>query len=200
MEKTYFDVLESLGACTDALLKRRTVSIEEAIASPERGDWLLWLAAKLDLDHRRIMLAKLRIAANVRFLITDIRTLHSLDVAEQYALGKATESELKSATTAAMLAGDELLVSNFSATAEATLAANCAVARAPHVAATTVTAVGIAMAAYYIKERTSDSFYPYSPLGRIVIRDSLKLSGYICAEVLGAELIAAVNQRLAKDG
>lgn len=63
--KTYYDILFSLGACSEALNARKEMTVEDAMLKAERGDWILWLASRLKLDHRKITLAKAKCAQTV---------------------------------------------------------------------------------------------------------------------------------------
>ena len=48
------ELLKSLKACEDAVLWAGDKTIEEIVDTCHRGDWLLWLAKKLDIGKSTI--------------------------------------------------------------------------------------------------------------------------------------------------
>ena len=54
----FINKLEELDACSEAIGWVETQeTIEQAWQNCERGDWLLWLIGKLDIDRKRLVLA-----------------------------------------------------------------------------------------------------------------------------------------------
>jgi len=52
-------ILNELGACEDAMeWLSSQASLEQAWENCEKGNWLLWLIAMLDVDGRKLSLAK----------------------------------------------------------------------------------------------------------------------------------------------
>ena len=94
------EILTNLNACNEAIQWAGEKSIEEILKDVHRGDWVLWLASILKVDHRALTLAKARCAKTVIHLMKDKRNIKAVEVAEQYGLGKATKEELKSAAAA----------------------------------------------------------------------------------------------------
>lgn len=94
-------LLHSYHACSDSLewLKDRTV--EETVRDCHRGDWLLWLAKKIDLPLNVITLAKARCAKTVIHLMKDERSVAAIDIAERFGLDQCTIDELRAAASAA---------------------------------------------------------------------------------------------------
>jgi len=75
-----------------------------AWAECERGDWMLWFAAKAKVDLKKLTLAKVKCARLVQHLMEDQRSINALDVAEKFANGEATKEELDAAAYAAYAA------------------------------------------------------------------------------------------------
>jgi len=91
---TFKYLLIELDACASAREWAGDMPIEEVVATCHRGDWLLWLAQKVDVDLRLRTLAKGHCANTVRHLMTDERSLNAVDVAIAFGEGKATREEL----------------------------------------------------------------------------------------------------------
>ena len=94
-------ILEKLKACDEALLWVRERTIEEAVKECPRGDWMLWLAQKLDVDIRLMTLTKGYCANKVRHLMVDERSTKAVDVAIAFGMGEATKEELTNANNSA---------------------------------------------------------------------------------------------------
>ena len=80
-------------------------SYREAWESCERGDWMLWIAAKQKVDLRKLTGAKVDCAWLARHLMTDKRSLHALYVAERFSKNEATREQLNDAYAGAYDAG-----------------------------------------------------------------------------------------------
>ena len=107
MENKVIIKLEKLNACAPAIewvTENEYNSIEDVVANCERGDWLLWLAQKLDLDLRKLTLAKAFCAKTVLHLMTDERSKNTVEVAEKFGKGEASREELNAAAAAAAAA------------------------------------------------------------------------------------------------
>ena len=102
--KTFKELLIELKACESARIWAGDMTIEEVVAKCERGDWLLWLAQKIDIGLQPLKLAKGHCANTVRHLMTDKRSIAAIDTAIAYGGGKATFAELKAASDAAYAA------------------------------------------------------------------------------------------------
>ena len=81
-------------------------SFEEAWHDCERGDWMLWIAAKLKIDDRTLTKAKALCANTVRRLMTDPRSTGAIDAALRYADGGISREELDKYASAARYAAD----------------------------------------------------------------------------------------------
>ncbi len=99
--KTFKQLLIELGACKEAREWAQDMPIEEVVQSCQRGDWLLWIAQKVDIDKRKLTLAKAHCANTVRHLMKDERSTNAIDVAIMYGNGGADDEQLKAAADAA---------------------------------------------------------------------------------------------------
>src|SRR4030043_1758784 len=94
--------LKQLLACFDAVDWVKTQkSAATAWRNCERGDWMLWLAKKLNVDDRKLTMAKAMCAKQVEHLMTDQRSRDALDACIRYAKGEITRKELNVAAAAA---------------------------------------------------------------------------------------------------
>ena len=98
------ELLLKLRACGLAIDWAGDKTIEEIWATCHRGDWMLWLARKLDIDKRVVTLAKGHCANTVRHLMKDERSIDAVDMAIKYGEGNATDTELAAAYSAAYAA------------------------------------------------------------------------------------------------
>jgi hypothetical protein len=73
----------------------------EAWENCKRGDWMLWAAAKLGVDERKLFLAKGKCAETVIHLMKDNRSKKAVKAAIEYGLGLTTKEDLAAAAAAA---------------------------------------------------------------------------------------------------
>jgi len=116
---TFKELLIKLDACERAKEWVGDMTIEELVATCDRGDWGLWLAKKVDVDLRLRTLAKGHCANTVRHLMKDERSLNAVDVAIAFGEGKATREELDAAAYAAAYAADAAAADAYAAAAAA---------------------------------------------------------------------------------
>ncbi len=102
--KQFKDLLIELNACEDAIDWVGDKTIEQALADSQRGDWLLWLAKRLDLPLNKLTLAKARCAKTVIHLMKDQRSIDAVNVAEKFGLDECTIEELNTAAVDAAAA------------------------------------------------------------------------------------------------
>lgn len=103
--KTLKQFLEEHKACLDGFEFAKDLTLEQFLNTCERGDWILWLFARMNPDSKRqITLAKGQCANTVRHLMKDKRSLDAVDIAIKYGNNEATEQELATAATVAALA------------------------------------------------------------------------------------------------
>ena len=124
------ELLIKLNACNEAREWASNKSIDEIWATCHRGDWMLWLARKLDIDKRVLTLAKGHCANTVRHLMKDERSIAAVDMAIKYGEGNATDSELAAAADAAYDATAAYAAAAYAADAAAAAAAAYAAAYA----------------------------------------------------------------------
>ena len=94
--------LSKLKACQEAQNYYATQdSFESAWNNCPRGDWMLWLASKLNVDIHTLTLAKAYCAKTVYHLMTDERSKDAIIVAINFGRHLATDIELKNAANAA---------------------------------------------------------------------------------------------------
>ena len=162
--------LERLHACSDA---REWVKTQKSAVAAwencERGDWMLWLAKKLNVDDRKLTMAKYRCASQVLHLMKDPHSLAAMAASLQYANGEITREELN-AYAAATYAY---------AAADATYAAAAAAAYAAADADATYAAAAAAAAAAATYAARSES---------------LKRSADICRQYLTEDVLAAYKK------
>jgi len=168
--------LEKLRACREAIEWVKTCkSPEDAWNNCSRGDWMLWLAKKLDVDDRKLTLAKVRCAEQVKHLMKDQRSLDALDACFRYAKGELTRDELNAYAYDAAYAADAPSYASYAAYADASAAS--AAASAAYASAADASDAASAAA------DASDATYAAA---RTV---SLRKSADICREVLTEDIL-----------
>ena len=136
------ELLIKLNACNEAREWASNKSIDEIWATCHRGDWMLWLARKLNIDKRVLTLAKGHCANTVRHLMKDERSIAAVDMAIKYGEGNATDSELAAAADAAYdatadaydAAADDAYAADYAAAAAAAYATAAYAAAAAYAA------------------------------------------------------------------
>ena len=94
--------IEKYNPCIEAVEYRKEFkTFKEAWENCHRGDWMLWLAYRLKVNHRKLTLAKAYCAETVIHLMKDERSINAVKVAKRYGRHKATKAELKDASAAA---------------------------------------------------------------------------------------------------
>ncbi len=103
--KTFKELLLRLPdgsiACRKAREWAEDKTIEQVVETCERGEWLLWLAQKVDVPLQVLTLAKARCAKTVIHLMKDERSINAVNTAEKFGLGECTLKELKEVIAAA---------------------------------------------------------------------------------------------------
>ena len=99
-------LLTDIKACQESIDWIGDRTIEQAIADCHRGDWILWLAHRLDIDKRKLTLAKGLCANTVRHLMNDERRIKAVDAAIAYGNGEIDDVGIYTAYTAADAAYD----------------------------------------------------------------------------------------------
>jgi hypothetical protein len=104
-------LLTSFDACQNGLAWAGDMTIEEVVEKCHRGDWLLWLAYKIEIDHRKFTLAKGHSANTIRQLIADKRSIKAVDAAIAYGNNEINAEELKVFANAAYCAACDAIYS-----------------------------------------------------------------------------------------
>ena len=136
MMTTTREILTRLGACDEA---RRVYgaqpATEETYAACQRGDWLLWLAARAGVDRRALVLAacecaELALPIWERRYPEDRRPQKALRIARAWARGEASLEDVRAADGAAANAAYDAADAADSAATDAARAISAAVAAA----------------------------------------------------------------------
>ena len=220
---TFKDLLIDINACEEARLWAGDRTIEEVLRDSWRGDWLLWLAKKLDLPFNKLTLAKARCAKTVIHLMKDERSVDAVNVAEKFGLDECTLEELNNAYAAADAAAADADADAYAAAAAYTAypvyaaayayaAAADAYANAAAAAAAAADAdADAADAATYaadvyayanaadVANAAADAAAVYAAAADAAARkNNQQHTSDICVDILGELLTKAVNSRLTK--
>ena len=87
--KTFKELLFKLDACWEAKFWADDKTIEEVITDIHRGDWLLWLAFKINIPLKELTLAKALCTKTILHLMRDERSKNAIKVAEDFGNGLA---------------------------------------------------------------------------------------------------------------
>ncbi|MBP6538783.1 MAG: hypothetical protein KA234_00500 [Saprospiraceae bacterium] len=197
---TFRDLLVNLRACEDAKNWAKEMTIEEIVNTCHRGDWLLWLAKKIDLPIKPITLAKVRCAKTVIHLIGYPSSLKALEVAEKFAL--TDEVSLDDLRNAAAYAAADAATAYAADAAAAYAAADAATAYAADAA---YSAADAAYSAAYAADAADAAYsaayaaaaYAYAADAADAARiKNQKQTADICREILGHLIITKVNELL----
>jgi hypothetical protein len=105
MKKTLKEFLEKNHACKYGFDFAKDLTLEQFLSTCHRGDWILWLFARINRkSFRELTLAKGHCANTVRELMKDERSTKAVDVAIAFGEGKATREELDAAAAGAYAA------------------------------------------------------------------------------------------------
>jgi hypothetical protein len=101
-------ILEKHGACKEAIewVRGQDSKAEELWNCCERGDWLLWIAARLGVDRRYVVAAACACAQGMLHLVPEDeeRPRKAIDTAIAWTQGKATIEQVRAAAFAAFAA------------------------------------------------------------------------------------------------
>jgi hypothetical protein len=149
--KTLKTFLEKHKACSDSSEFAKDLTLEQFLATCERGDWILWLFAKTNPESlKELTLAKAHCANTVRHLMTGERSVKAVDVAIAFGEGGATKEELNVvAHAAADAAADAAYAAAYAAHAATDAAYAAAAYAAAYAAHAAADAAGAATAAAY---------------------------------------------------
>ena len=156
--KTTKDILAELAACPEAVKWAGRKTHKKAWETCKRDDWLLWIAGKVDIDRKLLVMAACACARTaLKFVLKgEDRPRIAIETAEAWTRGEATIDQALSAAYAARVAANAARVAANAAYA-ARVAANAdaaaadaaarAAAAAAHAAAYAATDAAYAAAA-----------------------------------------------------
>ena len=169
--------IEKLHSCREGIKWTRSQkNYKTAWQNCERGDWMLWLANRLNVDDRKFTMAKAMCAKQVEHLMKDQRSKDALQACFDYGNGKISRDELNVYAAAADDAADA-----YTAYDAADADAYAYAAYDAYTAAYVYAADAAAMTA------TADAFYA-------AYADSLRKSADICREYLTEEVLTAYKK------
>ena len=97
--------LEKTGSCREAILYvKEQENYVKAWQNCPRGDWMLWIAAKLKVDKRLLTLAKGKCAETVLHLMRDQKSKDAVRAAIDYGHGIISDEQLRITDAAAYAA------------------------------------------------------------------------------------------------
>jgi len=101
--KTTKTILIELDACSEAVKWAGRKTHKGAWKTCKRGDWLLWIAGKLDIDRKLLVLAACACArAALKYVRAgEDRPRIAIETAEAWTRGEATIDQVRSAANAA---------------------------------------------------------------------------------------------------
>ncbi len=126
--RTGGEILLALDACGDARQwadDLRGIPARKAWEACKRGDWLLWLAAKLNVDRKLVVLAACDCARTALQFVPagEERPRIAIETAEAWTRGEATIEQVRAAAAAAY-ADDDASAANVAYAAAAAYAAS----------------------------------------------------------------------------
>jgi hypothetical protein len=177
------NLLIELNACKEAREWAGDKTAEQIINECYRGDWLLWLAQRVDVDFQLLTLAKGKCANTVRHLMKDERSIKAVDTAIAFGEGKADRNELAAAANAAAYT--------------AAYAASDAASDAAYAAYTAANAAAYAAYAAYAAAYTAyaAAYAAYAAYADTRKETQLQMAN-ICREVFAKELLQIIKQKL----
>ena len=184
------ELLLKLEACQAAIEWAGDKTIEQVVADCHRGDWLLWLAKRVDIDLQPLTLAKGHCAATVLHLMKDERSRYAVQAAIDFGEGKINKAELAAAAAAAYAPADAAYAAYADDAAYASAAADDAAYAAADAAAAASAAADAAYAA-------ADAAYAAYAAAYAAARKTNQLAtADICRKYIGELIIKKVNELL----
>ena len=99
------DKLESMHACSEAIKWVGNRGIKTAWRDCPRGDWMLWIAGRLEIDHKLLVLAACDCAETaLKYAPDDDRPAKCIEVTRKWCEGKATTDDVRAAQCGAYAA------------------------------------------------------------------------------------------------
>jgi len=94
-KKTLKELLLELNACEKFITWAGNMTIEKVVKTCHSGDWLLWLAQKINMEIRPLIPANELPGVTSSRLWKDEMSKKAIEVAKAFSVGKATSLELK---------------------------------------------------------------------------------------------------------
>jgi hypothetical protein len=187
MKNKSFEISQ-YSPCKEALeFRAKYKTFEEAWEACPRGDWMLWIAKRLNIDLLKLTTAKALCANTVRHLMKDERSINAVDVALKFGEGKATRIELDATYAhAAAAAYDD------AANAAAYAANAAAYDAAAYAYATADAAANSAAAAAYTYAYAHAAADAYAAATDARIKNRLETAD-ICRRILTKEVFKKLN-------
>jgi len=134
--KTTKAILTELAACPEAVKWAGRKTHKKAWETCKWGDWLLWIAGRLDVDRKLLVLAACACARTaLRFVPRgEDRPRIAIETAEAWVRGEATIEQVRNAALAALAAADAAAHAAYAAAYAAADAAANAASRAAYAA------------------------------------------------------------------
>jgi hypothetical protein len=190
--------IEKLNPCREAVVwLAAQKNPAEAWKNCERGDWMLWLAKRFDIDDKKLTLTKAMCAKQVEHLMKDQRSKDALQACFDYVNGKITREQLNAAAYAAAAAAVAdayaAVADAYAAVAAAYAAAAAAVAVDAYAAAAYAAAAAAAAVDVYAAVAAAAAVDAYAAVAAAYAaaqQSSLRKSADICREYLTEEVLS----------
>ena len=159
-----------------------------------RGDWMLWMAKKMDVDVKILTLAKGLCANTVRHFMKDERSIAAVDAAIAFGKDQITKEELQPVYVAAYAAYIAAAAAVYdAANADATAAANAAYVAA-YAAAYAANTAAVASVASDVAYAAATVAYAAATTYPVAAKEAnQKQTADICREILTEEIFNKVK-------
>jgi len=182
----FTDKLQSMDACSEAVQWVGKRGLKTAWRDCPRGDWMLWLAARADVDHKLIVLAACDCAETALQYIPDDeeRPAKAIQTVRNWCAGKASIDDIRAARNAA---------ADYAAAAAAAYAAYAAAyAAATYAAAAAYAAYAAAYAAAdaaaYAADAGAAAYVAAATYAAAYDADARKAADKTCADLVRARI------------
>jgi hypothetical protein len=186
------NLLLKLRACTESIIWVNDKTIEQSWNECERGDWMLWLAAKL-LDRKIVVKAACAVARTSLKYVKEgeLRPLKCIKITERWVIGESTIEEVILARNAAVVAAmvAAVVTAATDAATYSTYAAMVAADTAADTAADAAATDAAYAAAYAASAAAADAADTADAAYADARRESLKQSAHIVRNIINVKMI-----------